>query len=151
MSAQPAQAFAVSERFAVLNLESVALLVPLHEIYSLESARDIDSTRSAGGSVGAVRSADSWFSVFFLSDDLKPQTSLPDTFKVCAILAVGAVTLSLACRSVATLENTILDLQPLPECMRTAGSPIQALAHDGERLLCRTSMLALAAHIEHAA
>jgi hypothetical protein len=137
-----------AQRFAVLQLTRIALLVPLHEVYSLESAIDIDSLRKSGRSVGAIRRAESWFSVFSLSDNLEPISTLQVTFRICAILATADAAVGLACRSVSSVDSAVLAHHPLPECMRTVRSPIQALTRHGEHIYCRTSLLDLVPLLE---
>ena len=140
-----------TQRFAVLELASIALLVPLHEVYSLESAIDIDPTRNPGGSVGSIRNAGSWFTVFSLSDNLEPMSTLQDTFRICAILASPEAAVGLACRSVSSIEDAVLAHHPLPECMRAVGSPIQGLTRRDKNIYCRTSLQDLVALLEQAA
>lgn len=140
-----------AQRFAVLQLSGVALLVPLAEVYSLESALDVDRTRRSDRSVGAIRSAGDWFPVFCLSDDLDALDEIPDSFKVCAVLAASNMALALACRSVSTLDSTALQHHPLPASMHVAGSPVRSLAFDGERIFCHTSLTDLVPLMESAA
>ena len=142
---------AQTQRFAVLELANIALLVPLHEVYSLESALDIDSTRKSDGSIGAIRNGESWFTVFSLSDNLEPISTLQSTFRICAILATNDAAVGLACRSVSSIDNAVLTHHALPECMRTAHSPVQALTRHGEHIYCRTSLRDLVPLLEHAA
>jgi hypothetical protein len=142
---------AEAQRFAVLQLAKIALLVPLHEVYSLESAIDIDQTMRSGGSVGAIRSADTWFTVFSLSDDLEPASTLEAAFRICAILTTGHTAVGLVCRSVSSIDGSLLDQHPLPGCMRTLHSPIQGLVRHGEHIYCRTSASNLVLLLERTA
>jgi hypothetical protein len=135
----------------MLRLSSIALLLPLTEVYSVESVLDLDPQRKSGGSVGAVNSAGEWFPVFCLSDNLEPVTTLPETFRVCAILGIGDVALALAGRSLSAVDNTTLKSQPLPDCMRTSRSPVRALAHDGQKIFCHTSLTNLLPILEDTA
>jgi hypothetical protein len=151
VSAGVHQASTEAQRFAVLQLAGIALLVPLHEVYSLESAIDVDSTRKSGGSVGAIRNAESWFTVFCLSDNLEPISTLQATFRICAILATADAAVGLACRSVSSVDSSVLAHHPLPECMRTVHSPIQGLTRHGEHIYCRTSLHDLVPLLEQAA
>jgi hypothetical protein len=139
------------KRFAALHLENVALLVPLHEVYSLEPVLDIDPIQRSGSSVGGVRSADSWFAVFSLSDDLEPVATLPDTFRICAILARDHIAIAVACRGVSTFAAAVLARHPLPECMITPQSPIRELALHGDQVYCCTSVADLASLLEQTA
>jgi hypothetical protein len=135
--------------FALLRLANVALLVPLHEVQSLESVEDIDKTRRIGGSAGALRRADSWITVFCLSDNLEPQPELPAAFRMCAILASGGTLVGLACQAVSSVNDAALTHHPLPTCMRATHSPIRALANHGERVYCRTTAADLVPFLEH--
>ena len=134
--------------FVLLRLATVALLVPLHEIQSLESVEDIDKTRRAGSSAGALRRGDSWVSVFCLSDNLESQPDLPAAFRMCAILATGGAVVGLACHTVSSVDDAVLTHHPLPTCMRTTHSPIRSLAKQGERVYCRTTVADLLPSLE---
>jgi hypothetical protein len=140
-----------TRRFALLRLANIALLVPLHEVQSLESVEDIDTARRLRGSAGAMRRADSWLTVFCLSDNLEPQPELPAAFRICAILATGDTLVGLACQAVSTVDDLALTHHPLPTCMRTAPSPIRALASEGEQVYCRTTVADLVPFLERAA
>jgi hypothetical protein len=139
-----------SRLFALLRLASVALLVPLHEVQSLESVEDIDKSRRVGGSAGALRRADSWVTVFCLSDNLEPQPELPAAFRMCAILATGGTLVGLACHAVSSVDDAALIHHPLPTCMRATHSPIRGLAKQGERVYCRTTAADLVPFLEEA-
>jgi hypothetical protein len=141
----------MSQRFAVLQLVGVSLLIPLTEVYSVESVLDLDRHRKSKGSVGSVRSSGEWFPVFSLTDDLEITGTLPETFRVCAIVGIGNIALALAGRSLVALDNSTIHHHPLPECMRTPRSPVRALAYDGQRILCETSVNDLVPIIEAAA
>jgi hypothetical protein len=134
--------------FALLRLANVALLVPLHEVQSLESVEDIDKSRRIGGSAGALRRSDSWVTVFCLSDNLEPQPDLPAAFRMCAILATGGTLVGLACHAVSSVDDAALTHHPLPSCMRATHSPIRALAKQGERVYCRTTAADLVPFLE---
>ena len=140
MSATAEGPRAQAERFALLYLENLALLVPLQEVYSLEPVLDIDPTQRVGTSVGAVRSADSWFAVFSLSDNLEPCPTLPDAFRICAILARDGIAIALACRGVSSIAAAAVVRHAIPECMITAQSPVRALALHGNEVYCCTSV-----------
>jgi len=140
-----------TRRFALLRLANIALLVPLHEVQSLESVEDIDTARRLRGSAGAMRRADSWLTVFCLSDNLEPQSELPAAFRMCAILASGATLVGLACHAISSLDDVALTHHPLPTSMRAAPSPVLALASEGEQVYCRTTVADLVLFLERIA
>lgn len=143
-----------TQRAAALHLQGISLLVPMREVYTLESALDLDRQRRSGRSIGALRIADSWLAVFCLSDRLEPLATLSTEFKVCAVLASEGGAIAIACRSVETLAESGLTQIALPVCMRTAASPILGLTCNRgadrsiDRVYCRTSAAGLVSFLE---
>lgn len=131
----------------MLRLTHVSLLLPLHEVHSLESLSEIDLQRRSGLSIGAVRHADSWIDVLCLSDNLEPRRQLPATYRMCAILGMDEAFVALACSAVASIDDVLLTHQPLPACMQHPGMPIEALALRGDEVFCRTSAAELVASL----
>jgi hypothetical protein len=139
---------------AALHLQGISLLVPMPEVYTLESALDLDRERRSDRSVGALRVGDSWLAVFCLSDRLEPLAVLATECRVCAVLTSDAGAIGIACRGVETLAQGGLTEVQMPACMRTEGSPILGLtwvrgADDAiDRVYCRTSAAGLLRFLE---
>jgi hypothetical protein len=76
--------------------------------------------------------------VYCPSASLEPLPSLPDSRKICVMLAAGSELFGLACESVSTVDAEHLDAVALPACMSTPDHPIGALARSGDDVLCVT-------------
>jgi hypothetical protein len=144
VSAQLDNARVDPQRFAVLRLAHVALLVPLNEVHSLELLSQIDTERRNPSTIGSVRVSDTWLPVLSLSDDLAPESQSNEPFRICAILASADNAIAIACREIVSVDAAAIVHHAIPPSMRTANSPIQALVRHGDEVFCRTSAADLA-------
>ena len=72
---------------------------------------------------------------------------LPVERRACVILDYEEVGYGLAVEQVTTLQQAQLRFFGLPVCMRTPGSPIRAVACQGETVLCVTTAADLADYL----
>ncbi len=137
----------------LLVLDGQHWLLPQADIRSLEPLLDINPTRRAPGSIGALAFAGAWWPVYGLSGELELLQELPGTRRVCLLLDNGADRFGLVCDRVETLAPPPR-LFPVPHCMADAASPLRALAllAAGVGAVTDTECLAarLAALVEHA-
>jgi hypothetical protein len=144
VSEPPDNALADPQRFAVLRLANIALLVPLNEVHSLELLSQIDTERRSPSTIGSVRVSETWLPVLSLSDDLAPESQSSEPLRICAILASAEHAIAIACREIVSVDAAAIAHHAIPPSMRTAHSPVQALARHGDEVFCRTSTAHLA-------
>ena len=132
-------------RYTVLYLDELALVVPQHEVRTLEPAFDV--THPEGGEVGSIAVAGTNWPVYCLSEDLRPIRVAPAERRICVLLESSAGLLGVLCDEVVMLEQDEWQTLPLPECMHTPDTPIGGMLLQGDRALCVTSVAGLLACI----
>ena len=110
----------------LVTLDNRYWLLPQTEAYSLESLLDIDSDVQSALSLGALALAGQWWPVYSLSGELALSATLPESRRLCLLLDNGADRFGLAADRVEMLKSAPTPF-PLPACMATPGSPVQAL------------------------
>ena len=123
-------------RYVALTLGDATLAVPQGEVHTLESMLDLEPD-AQGLRVGWITLHGQRWPVYCPSASLEPLPSLPDSRKICVMLAAGSELFGLACESVSTVDAEHLDAVALPACMSTPDHPIGALARSGDDVLSR--------------
>jgi hypothetical protein len=131
-------------RLAVLRFTRLQLALPLGELVSLEPVLDVDFDDRQVPSIGSLRAAQEQCRVFALSDALEVQGEAPQDHRICAVVDLGSERVALTCRAVATVETGAISAFPLPQCMRTAVSPVRGLLEADGEVLCWTDAAGLA-------
>jgi len=127
--------------YAKLVMGDRGLLLPQHEVLSLEPIQDLESAETDDNSqIGCITLKGQQVPIYCLSRDLIPIREIPEDHRLCVLLQdeLGA-SFGILCHDVVTMESTKLRVIPLPECMRLPGTPIRALALDGEQIFCISS------------
>ncbi len=135
----PLEALRAVQAFAMFTLDGSRWLLPQTEVQALETLLDIDLEMRVPQSVGAITVASEWWSVYCLSGELHLLSQIPAGRRVCLLLNNGADCFGLACDHIEALVGTTLPLHPVPMCMVTPDSPIQALALFDQGLGCVTT------------
>lgn len=128
---------ATTDRYGVLTLDELSLLIPQQQIHALEPGFDVQRAEGDGGAWIAV--AGDLYPVYCLSEDLRPVPETRGGRRICVLLDTGSRLFGLLCDQVAMLDRARTETVPLPECMRTPDTPLQELALHGERVFCVTS------------
>ncbi len=131
-------------RFAALDLGHLSLLLPQHEIRTLETVLDVEGA-------GADTDAACWvgldgerWPVYCLSVDLEALPAIPAERRICVVLHHKEGCFGLVCEQVGNLARNEFDLLAVPVCMRMPETPIRALAVQGEQVHCVTTSADLA-------
>lgn len=124
-------------RYAMLTMDNLGLLIPQHQVHAVEPGLDVQ--RSAGDAVGWIAVAGAHSLVYCLSGDLKPIREVPTGRHICVLLDSGTGLFGVLCNQVAMLEQAVIEVLPLPECMSAPNTPLQGLVLRDERVLCVTS------------
>lgn len=123
-------------RFALIELDAVALLVPQHDLHAIEPVLDVDTDAPTGMAAGGIRLRSGDWPVFCPSDDLEPLAGLLPERRICAMLAHDSGLFGVVCRGVASVSARSVRLFPMPRCM--VSTPLRELALHGERVVCVT-------------
>jgi len=150
----PAEKFEVGpwldrSHFAVLSIEGLSLLLPQQDIHTVEPVLDLELTTGERGYAGWINREEERWPVYCLSADLEPLRDLPIERRVCVILDHDESGFGLACEQMTTLQQAHLSFFAVPECMRTPGLPVRALARHDEGVLCVTTAVDLAGFLAH--
>lgn len=128
---------ASSDHYAVLQMGRLGLLIPQHQVHTLEPS--IDVQRMQGEGFGWLTLAGVRSPVYCLSEDLRSITEVPPDRHICVLLITHENKFGLLCTQVALFEPFELDIVPVPECMRMTNLPLRGLVIHGDRLLYLSS------------
>ena len=132
--------------YSVLRLDFLVLLVPQHDVRTLEPAADVDMAEPPQNGVGWIHLGNQRYPVFCFSEQLKRLDEVPATRRICAVLAAGEGAFGLLCSDVSLLRLPDVRLSPMPEAMILPGRPIQGLVLHEDRVMCLSSAARLIAH-----
>lgn len=133
------------QRFALIELDEVALLLPQQDLHGVEPVLDVDTRLAAGGAAGKIRLRTGLWPVFCPSDDLEPLAQLLPKRRCCAMLLAGNQFFGLICTSVGSLLAPDVKRMPLPECMPASSAVLGELGLHAGRIVCVTSSARLLA------
>jgi hypothetical protein len=148
------------ERFVVLQLESISLIVSQAEIVALEPVLDVQSASPSDASIyveqietphvnaaGYLLLSSGPCAVFSLDTDLQCLAGIPATHRICAVMRNRQESYALSCVAVSLLSKTEVSFHATPRAMLNVRSPVmQLLVNDG-KLLLGTTAATLYAHL----
>ena len=133
------------QRFALIELDEVTLLLPQADLQGVEPVLDVDTRLAAGGAAGKIRLRSGTWPVFCPSDDLQPLAQLLPKRRICAMLLAGNQLFGLVCSSVSSILAPEVRRVALPECMPAASAVLGELAIHAGGIVCVTSSARLLA------
>jgi hypothetical protein len=133
------------QRFALIELDEVALLLPQSDLHGVEPVLDVDPRLAVGGAAGKIRLRTGLWPVFCPSDDLEPLAQLLPKRRICAMLLAGNQLFGLVCTSVGSLLAPEVKSIPVPECMPASSAVLGELALYAGRIVCVTTSARLLA------
>lgn len=137
-------------RYALLQLGATRLMLAQSDIREIEVADHIDPADAPPGGVGWLRTGRQTYPVYCLSDEMGLMDGIPALRQTCVLLAHQGGQFGLLCDQVQMLD-TPGAFHPLPECLRLADSPVEALVLQPDGLACLGSASRLAALIQREA
>lgn len=140
----PIKPLQLVERYALIKLGSLNLMLLQDSIRTLESIADLDLNAPPKNGIGWISFQGSAWPVYCLSEDLGIHKTLPESYRICALLSIKHGFMGLVCNEVILIEKSEVRPQPIPICMVSAYSPITALVHDEDSMACLTSPQLLA-------
>jgi len=146
--------FERAERFVVLQLDEISLVVVQTEIVALEPVLDVklaaDSQESEARhdhASGYLPQVTGECSVFALNAELQCLAYIPETHRICAVMRNRQEAYSLSCGAVHLLSRADIVFHPTPRSLLNARSPVlQLMVHDG-KLLLGTTAAAMYSHL----
>jgi hypothetical protein len=144
LSSQPV---AAPERYALVKLDGMNLMLQQDGIRTLESLADLRPGDPPENGIGWIDFQQAEWPVYCLTEDLAITIALPPSRRICALLSVKNGFVGLACNEVVLLQESVGRPHVVPDCMTSARSPITALVHYGEGMACLTSTHRLADYL----
>jgi hypothetical protein len=127
------------QRFALIELDEVALLLPQSDLHGVEPVLDVDARLASGGAAGKIRLRTGLWPVFCPSDDLEPLAQMLPKRRICAMLLTGNQLFGLVCSRVGSVLAPEVKRLPLPECMSASSAVLGELGLHAGRIVCVTS------------
>ena len=131
---------------SLVTVDGHRWLLPQAEIRLLGPLLDIDQELRTPCSIGAVGFEGEWWPVYCLSGELRLLAQLAANRRICLLLSNGVDRFGLVCDQVEPLGKAVR-FAPLPACMTTPDSPIQAITQLEGQIACVTTTEHLAAFI----
>ncbi len=138
-----------AERFVVLQLENISVVVLQSDVVALEPVLDMhayaDDAIGEGASArenssGYLSLADGQCPVFALNADLQCLAYVPDEHRICAVIKNRQANYALSCVAVELLSRADIVFHPTPRSMLNPRSPVlQLMVHAGKLLLATTA------------
>ncbi|HYN54775.1 MAG TPA: hypothetical protein VES38_08730 [Methylotenera sp.] len=133
-----------AERYALIKLGSLNLMLLQDGIRTLESIADLESKEPPANGIGWISFQGSAWPVYCLTEDLGIHDTLPESYRICALLSIENGFVGLVCNEVILMAKNEVRPQSIPVCMVSANSPITALVHYEDSMACLTSPQLLA-------
>jgi len=136
-----------ARKYVQLTLGRTRLLFPSSELLALEATPEIGSA-GENGSVGRVRVRDAILPLYNFDEQLHLLHEAQDDRRGCACLGDESKAMGILCDKAEVVDGTGIQMVPLPGCMKSVNTPVQALALQGTRVLCVCTMKDMAGLIE---
>ncbi|MEE9552316.1 MAG: hypothetical protein V3V89_04650 [Gammaproteobacteria bacterium] len=133
--------------FAALDLVHIKLLLPQSEIKTLEPGFDVKDLDGKKESEKSITLDGKQLPVYCFGPDLLIIQTIPDEYRVCAIVNSEKYCFGILCNQVITIEQSQLKFFSMPGCMHTVHSPLLALAQYEGQVICVSSTVYLAKYI----
>lgn len=133
----------------VLKIDGLDLLFQQSDIRALESVSNLDGNEPKGKSIGWISYMRQRWPVYCLSDQLDLLGRVPPSRRTCALLALETGYFGMLCDDVTIIKQTAEQHHEVPIAMKNADTPILGLLPSGDKLLCFSDPIRLAAYIEN--
>ena len=131
--------------YAFLRLDDQGILLPQGDISALEPVLDIEIDEKPPAAAGQIEFNRQRWPVYALTGNLTVAREIPAHRRICVVVNKSGGHFGLLCDRFDTLQARDVTFQPMPACMLTPRTPIDALAiHEGRvELVCRGDGLAV--------
>ena len=134
--------------FALMSVSGSRLLLPREDVHAIEGVQEIEGTDNDADSTRWISVEGNRWPVYCLNADLRVGNDIPPEHRLCALVGDGERRIGIVCAELTTHGRSQFQLMPVPDCMRTPGTLLRALAVQGEEVLCVTTGADLAASVE---
>ena len=137
------------ERYALIKLGSLNLMLLQDSIRTLESiadleSADLESKEPPKGGIGWIDFQGSAWPVYCLTEDLRISDTMPESYRICALLSIENGFVGFVCSEVILMPQNEIRPQPVPLSMVSTHSTITALVHYEDTMACLTTPQLLA-------
>ncbi len=127
------------ERYALIKLGSLNLMLLQDSIRTLESIADLELNAPPENGIGWINFQGSAWPVYCLTEDLRISDALPEAYRICALLSIENGFIGFVCNEVLLMPKNEIKPQPVPLSMVSTHSTITALVYYEESMACLTS------------
>ena len=138
-----------SAAIATLHIDRLKLALAQDEIQSIEPAMDVEVVVQEGYSIGWVFSNKKFWPAYCLSGNLDIWDQVPESRKLCVLLKSRKGHFALLCDQISFIDQANLRFQPIPICMQTIRSPLQAIAEYDDDIVAMSTTDHLAGFLKH--
>jgi len=111
------------------------LLLPRSELLSLD-AQPVIGPAGNDGSVGTVPLRNEILPLYNFDEQLQLLHEAQDDRRDCACLGHDSKAIGILCDKAEVVDGTGMQVIPLPACMKSMHTPVEALALQGTKILC---------------
>ena len=138
-----------AQTIATLHIDRLRLALSKDEIQTIEPSMDVEVVVQEGYSIGWVFSEQKFWPTYSLSGSLDIWDQIPESRRLCVLLSSRRGHFALLCDQISFVDPNLLEFQPIPACMRTLRSPLQAIAECEGDIVAITSTDHLAGFLKH--
>lgn len=125
-----------SDLFAALSIDSLTLLLPHHEVHTLEPVTDLKTTQKQDKVAGWCVSGNTKVPIYCLSDEFEISDAIPNVRRMAVLINFYNGTIGLLCDDLNIISRKLLIEHPLPSPMRVKGTPLTGLATHENTVFC---------------
>ncbi len=118
---------ATENLYALINFDTIQLLIPQYEIETLEPVSEIDAIQENTRSIGLIKTLDKQWPIYCFDQTLELTSNMPNSHRICVLMSKQATNIGITCEQIKTLDQKFPCFQAIPSCMSNPDSPIDAL------------------------
>ena len=128
-----------SDLFAVLSIDRLRLLLPHHQVRTLEPVSDIDLSKKQNREVGWLEAGEVKSPIYCFSRDLVVLETIPNERRIAVVMVADTGSIGVLCDDLNIMPRDDFISHPLPVSMNTSGTPLTGLAIHDDAICCLSS------------
>jgi hypothetical protein len=122
-----------------LSIDGLKLLLPHHEVHTLEPVADVETVEKQDEVVGWFTAGAVKIPIYCFSRHLAVLDTIPDVRRIAVLMTADATTIGILCDDLKIISRKQLNTHPLPQCMKVPGTPLTGLAMQKDTVFCLSS------------
>lgn len=124
---------------AALSIDDLRLLLPHHEVHTLEPVADLQTKQKKDHVVGWIMAGTVRIPIYCLSRDLIVLDTIPNVRRIAVVMITDEGSIGILCDDLKIIPRKQLAEQPLPYCMHAPDTPLTGLASQENTVYCLSS------------